>query len=31
MMFEFEKEKAKWNLDRDHLIVKNNELIDNVI
>ena len=28
LIFEFEKERAKWNLDRDHLNNLKNELTD---
>ena len=28
LIFEFEKERAKWNLDKDHLVNIKNELID---
>ena len=27
-LFEFEKERAKWSLDKDHLISQKNDLID---
>jgi phage shock protein A len=30
LIFEFEKERAKWNLDRDHLVNIKNELQDSV-
>ena len=30
LIFEFEKERAKWNLDRDHLVNMKNELQDQV-
>jgi len=26
MIFEYEKERAKWNLEKDHLVVQKNEL-----
>ncbi|EAS03779.1 amine-terminal domain guanylate-binding protein (macronuclear) [Tetrahymena thermophila SB210] len=30
LIFEHEKERAKWNLDRDHLLVQKNELQDHI-
>jgi hypothetical protein len=30
LIFEFEKERAKWNLDRDHLTNLRNELQDSL-
>lgn len=30
MIFEHEKERAKWNLDKDHLLVTKNELQDHI-
>jgi hypothetical protein len=30
MIFEHEKERAKWNLEKDHLVQQKNELADSL-